>query len=87
MKRLFKEHPESVGETYVQHLGEAWSFAGAMILGGLCCFLHGLLPFFFQGTGSRIISGLHDRMVVCRSRADRAARAQQERLSQAREAA
>lgn len=86
MKHLFTEHPESVGETYVEHLGEAWSFSGAMLLGGLLCFVHGLFPFLFKKTGSQIITRLHDRMVLCRSRADREARAQ-EALNSVREAA
>lgn len=68
MKQLFTEHPESVGETYVEHLGMAGGFGIRMILGGLACLVHGLLPFLFTKTGSRIIAGLHDRMVTNRVR-------------------
>jgi hypothetical protein len=65
---LFTDHPASVGETYVQHLGSASGFGGRMILAGLACMLHGLLPFLFVRTGRQTIELLHDRMVVNRHR-------------------
>lgn len=71
MKRLtslFTEHPASVGETYVQHLGSATRFSLAMFGAGLCCLLHGLLPFLFVRTGSSTVTRLYDRMVLNRSR-------------------
>lgn len=66
--RLFTDHPASVGETYVEHLGMAGGFGLRMILGGLACLVHGLLPFLFTKTGSRIVTELHGRMVTHRSR-------------------
>ncbi|WKZ13097.1 MAG: DUF6356 family protein [Gammaproteobacteria bacterium] len=71
IKALFTEHPASVGETYVQHMGSASSFALHMIGAGVCCFIHGLLPFLFVKTGSNTITRLHDRMVVNRDRRPR----------------
>ena len=68
LRRLFTEHPESVGETYWQHMGMALSFAGRMFAASVCCAVHGLFPFLFEKTGSRCIENLHDRMVVNRSR-------------------
>ncbi len=65
---LFTDHPASVGESYVQHLGSASSFGGRMILAGLACLVHGLLPFLFVRTGRQAIELLHDRMVVNRHR-------------------
>jgi hypothetical protein len=65
---LFTDHPASVGETYVQHLGSASSFGSRMVLAGLACMLHGLLPFLFVRTGRQTIELLHDRMVVNRHR-------------------
>lgn len=66
MLKAFTQHPESVGETYFQHLGQASSFAASMAVGAICCFLHGLFPFAFQSTGSRRIRALHERMVTHR---------------------
>lgn len=67
MKRLFTEHPEAVGETYGEHFLHASGFGVRMILGGLACILHGLLPFLFVKTGSKQIETLHGRMVISRS--------------------
>lgn len=63
----FQDHPASVGETYFEHLVHASSFGARMMLGGVACVLHGLLPFLFVKTGSRQIINLHDRMVENRN--------------------
>ena len=65
---LFTDHPASVGETYGEHLQVAGSFGLRMILGGIACLLHGLLPFLFTRTGSNTIARLHERMVISRRR-------------------
>jgi len=62
MLDLFTRHPRSVDETYGQHLAMAWSFAVPMLLGGAACFVHGLLPFLFETTGSRCVKRLHTRI-------------------------
>ena len=68
LKTLFTDHPASVDETYGEHLAMASSFGWKMFLGALACFVHALLPFCFEKTGSGIITGLHDRMVLNRRR-------------------
>ncbi len=67
-KAIFTEHPASVDETYSEHMGAALSFALPMFLGAIACLVHAFLPFLFVKTGSAIIGGLHDRMVVNRNR-------------------
>lgn len=64
----FTQHPASVNETYLEHLGSAWSFAFRMIGAGIACWLHGLFPFLFCTTGSSTIRQLHERMVTHRIR-------------------
>lgn len=66
--RIFTDHPASVGETYVEHLEVAASFGVTMILGGIACIIHGLVPALFVKTGSRTVRQLHDRMVSHRQR-------------------
>jgi uncharacterized integral membrane protein (TIGR00698 family) len=73
MFRAFTHHPQTVGETYFEHLGSAWGFASTMFVGAMACLLHGLFPFAFQSSGSRRIRELHDRMVTHRT-AEKAAR-------------
>ena len=68
IKHLFTQHPASVGESYGEHLAVAASFGLRMILGGLACLIHALLPFLFVRTGSVQISALHDTMVAHRRR-------------------
>jgi hypothetical protein len=63
MKRFFTEHPASVGETYGQHLVFAVALGSRMVLGGLACMLHGVLPELCKTTGSRTIRALALRLV------------------------
>ncbi|MEM8988597.1 MAG: DUF6356 family protein [Pseudomonadota bacterium] len=66
--RLFTEHPATVGETYVEHMGSAFSFGTEMVTAGFACLLHGLFPFLFEKTGSNAIQRLHHRMVTHRDK-------------------
>lgn len=68
LTKLFTEHPASVDESYGEHLAMATGFGLRMILGGIACLIHGLLPFLFIKTGSQQIGALHDIMVVNRNR-------------------
>jgi len=68
LKKLFTQHPETVGESYFAHMGQAFSFGIEMFLCSLACLLHGFFPFLFVNTGSKAIQRLHDRMVVNRDR-------------------
>ena len=68
LRRLFTEHPASVDETYMEHMGVATSFGVHMILAGVACLVHAIFPFLFVKTGSLAISTLHERMVTKRRR-------------------
>ena len=57
-----------MGESYGEHLLTASGFGLRMVLAGLACMVHALLPFLFVKTGSVQISTLHDRMVANRRR-------------------
>ena len=75
MDLSFTKHPNDVGETYGEHFVVATSFGAAMILGGLACLVHGVLPFLCTSTGSQTIKRLHERMVVSRRRKETTAAA------------
>jgi len=60
--RLFTAHPQSVGETYGGHLVAATGFGLRMVLGGLACLVHAVLPFAFVTTASRTIRELHSHV-------------------------
>ena len=54
--RAFTEHPDSIGETYWQHLAFALGFAARLMLAGLAALVHAVLPFLFKTTASRLIA-------------------------------
>jgi len=54
MRNPFTDHPREVGESYLEHAGFACRYGVKMALGGVAAFIHGLFPFLFQKTGSRI---------------------------------
>lgn len=64
--KFLTDHPRSVGETYFEHMRMASGFGIAMLLGGLACLVHGLVPTLFVTTGSRTVQRLHQRMVTKR---------------------
>lgn len=60
--KAFTDHPQSVGETYWQHMGVALSFAGSMFLGAAASLVHAIFPFLCTKTGSSIVMALHERI-------------------------
>src|SRR5262245_7233361 len=66
VRRLFTDHPASVGESYLQHLLVASGFGMRMVASGLACLVHAFLPFLFVRTGSRCIEQLHSEMLARR---------------------
>lgn len=67
-QRMFRDHPRSVDETYGEHLLAAGSFGTTMVLAGLACLIHALVPGLFVNSGSAAIERLHEKMVVNRRR-------------------
>ncbi len=62
VNRLFRDHPASVGETYVAHMRQAVSFGFTLIAAGLACLVHALVPGLFVRTASDCVRRLHHRM-------------------------
>ena len=55
-------HLDEVGESYGEHFVHAGRFGLSMVVGGLACFVHALLPFACVNTGSNTIRRLHGSM-------------------------
>ncbi|SDA33807.1 DUF6356 family protein [Sphingomonas sp. NFR15] len=66
-RRLFLDHPASVGESYGEHFGVASRFGVTMIAAGVAALIHGILPFAFKTTGSRTIIRLHRQIAEKRA--------------------
>ena len=67
IRRIFLDHPKTVGETYPEHFRVATGFGATMIVGGIKAVLHGFFPNIFQTAGSDTVRGLHSILVEKRS--------------------
>ena len=56
LSELFRKHPASVGESYLQHMAASFSFGIPMLMAALAALVHGIFPFLFLKTGSTIIA-------------------------------
>lgn len=68
IKRLFLDHPASVGESYFEHASFAARFGWTMFVGSLACFVHALVPALCQSTGSNTVLQLHNKLMQARAR-------------------
>jgi hypothetical protein len=64
--RDFQEHPQSVGETYLEHWRTAMSFALTLFACAFMCTVHAFVPGLFKQSASRCLCRLHERMVANR---------------------
>lgn len=60
--RLFLSHPRSVGESYGEHARTAARFGMAMVLGGVACMIHALVPALFPRAASDRVKRLYGQM-------------------------
>ncbi|MEH6632328.1 MAG: DUF6356 family protein [Halopseudomonas aestusnigri] len=68
LDNLFTDHPQSVNETYFEHMGQALYFSFNMGVGFFVCLCHAFVPGAFEKTGSQMVTKLYDRMVQNRMR-------------------
>ena len=68
-RRLFLDHPTSVGESFSEHFGVASRFGLRLVWGGARCTLHAFLPFLFKTAGSDTVAALHHELVTKRNAA------------------
>ena len=57
-----KKHLHDAGKSYTQHLLFALSIAMKMLVAGMQCFLHALIPGIFKASGSNAIKELYNRI-------------------------
>ena len=74
MKNPFTAHPTEVGETYLQHGSFACRYGAKMTFGGIAALVHGVFPFLFKTTGSRITRELAETLELSRPRTSRTRR-------------
>ncbi|WP_438989936.1 DUF6356 family protein [Lentibacter sp.] len=59
--KLFLNHPESVNESYLEHMRFALWFSGWLALAAGAALVHAIIPAAFEKTGSSIIAKLYQR--------------------------
>lgn len=69
MRNPFTAHLREVGETYLEHALFACRYGAKMTWGGVAAFIHGVFPFLFEKTGSRITRELAETLDASRARA------------------
>ena len=66
MKNMFTEHPNSVGESYTEHMFFAILIGLKLILWGIAAIVHALFPFVLKTFVSSNIKKLHDDIFINR---------------------
>ena len=61
-KHYFTDHPSSVGESYGEHFLVASRFSKELLVAGLACAVHAIVPNLFKTTGSSKIHQLHSEI-------------------------
>ena len=59
VKSLFLTHPQSVDESYLEHMAFAGKFSGKLFLAAGAALIHAVLPFACQKTASRLIGEMY----------------------------
>jgi hypothetical protein len=59
--RIFTDHPDAVGESYLEHMAFAGWFSSRLAMAAGAALVHAVLPFLFETTASRIVRQLHER--------------------------
>jgi hypothetical protein len=66
IRHLFTEHPESVGETYSEHLRVALTLSLRLLAAGIMCAVHALAPWLFTTSASRAVTRVYQDMLARR---------------------
>ena len=61
-QRIFVDHPQSVDETYLEHLRFAGRFATRLLMAGGAALIHAVIPCLFKNTASGMIREMHARV-------------------------
>jgi hypothetical protein len=60
--RLLLAHPRTVGESYAEHAGIATRFGATMVVGGVKCLIHAVLPSVFERAASDCVTRLNGEL-------------------------
>ena len=63
VKRLFVEHPRSLGMTWTRHGIGAVKIGAELIGAGAACLVHAAVPALFTQTAGKTVERMHDHMI------------------------
>ena len=63
MNNPFTQHPNSIDETYIEHMGNALKFSFTFLQLAVIAYIHAFFPFLFVNTGSDKVKELNDLML------------------------
>ena len=69
LPQKFTEHPESVDETYFEHMAFAAGMSAKLLKAAWCCGVHAVMPWRHCTSGSAAIKEMH-AIVTAGARAD-----------------
>jgi len=55
-------HLRENGQGYFEHARDAWTYGAKSAIASTAFFIHGILPFTFEHTGSEKINGIHQHI-------------------------
>jgi hypothetical protein len=55
IQAVFLSHPQAVNESYAQHAGVAFGYAGRLLLAGCAALVHAFIPALFEKTASSMV--------------------------------
>ena len=62
LRKLFIDHPESVDESYGEHMLFALRFSGLLFLAALAALVHAIVPGLCKKTASQLIRKMYARI-------------------------
>ncbi len=62
LRRMFVEHPRSLGMSWGEHGFGAIVIGATLIAAGAACLVHALVPAWFTQTAGKTVDRMHDHM-------------------------
>jgi hypothetical protein len=62
-RRLFVDHPRSLGMSWSKHGAGAVAIGVTLVGAGLACLVHALVPGWFSQTAGKTVTGMYDHMM------------------------
>jgi hypothetical protein len=62
-RRLFIDHPRSLGMSWSEHGAGAIVIGATLVGAGIACLVHALVPGWFTQTAGKTVERMHDHML------------------------